>query len=242
MNTLPDPKPAPATGNGATPAIAVSGLRKNRGGAAVLSDVTLSVAEGEAVALVGSSGSGKTTLLRCLNGLESFDGGVVDVAGFRLEPRTVPPRRELVRLRTTVGFVFQEHHLFAHLSALDNVALAPRLVKGLRKDEALERARRLLERVGLGERLAAHPHELSGGQKQRVAIARALAQEPSVLLLDEPTSALDPETAEGVAQTIQDLTRGAVTIVLVTHQRDLAQRMAQRILRLENGRIVALGD
>jgi polar amino acid transport system ATP-binding protein len=242
MNPLPDPNSEPLDREGTRPAITVSQLEKHRGGAAVLAGVTLSVAEGEAVALVGASGCGKTTLLRCLNGLESFDGGAIDVAGFRLQPRTVPSRNELVRLRTTVGFVFQEHHLFAHLTAIDNVALAPRLVKGLRKDAARERARGLLERVGLGERLGAHPHELSGGQKQRVAIARALAQEPSVLLLDEPTSALDPETAEGVAETILDLTRGTVTVVLVTHQQDLAARMAQRILRLESGRIVARGD
>jgi ABC-type polar amino acid transport system ATPase subunit len=242
MNLLPDQDAEPIVRKGPGTAIAITGLEKHRGGAAVLAGVTLSVAEGEAVALVGASGCGKTTLLRCLNGLESFDGGAIEVAGFRLQPRTVPSRKELVRLRTTVGFVFQEHHLFAHLTAIDNVALAPHLVKGLRKAEARDRARGLLERVGLGARLEAHPHELSGGQKQRVAIARALAQEPSVLLLDEPTSALDPETADGVAQTILDLTRGTVTVVLVTHQQDLAARMAQRVLRLENGRIVTLGD
>ena len=220
-------------------AIVLRDVQKRRGERVVLAGVSASVAEGETVALVGASGCGKTTMLRCLNGLESFDAGAIDIAGFGLRPGAPLPHRELVRLRGSVGFVFQEHHLFAHLTALENVALAPRIVQGESRDAARARAEALLDRVGLRDHYRAYPHELSGGQKQRVAIARALGQRPRVLLLDEPTSALDPETADGVAGTITELTRGTVTVVLVTHHEGLAERMAQRVLRLDQGRLVS---
>jgi ABC-type polar amino acid transport system ATPase subunit len=218
--------------------IALRGVRKARGGQAVLAGIDADIRAGEAVALVGASGCGKTTLLRCLNGLESFDDGTIDIAGFRLLPQGAGlGKGDLARLRTSVGFVFQEHHLFAHLTALENVALAPRIVKGVGKSEARDHALALLDRVGLGSRGDSYPHQLSGGQKQRVAIARALGQGPEVLLLDEPTSALDPETAAGVAGTIMELTQGTVTVILVTHHLELAERMAHRVLRLESGRL-----
>jgi ABC-type polar amino acid transport system ATPase subunit len=220
-------------------AIAIRGVEKRRGARAVLAGVDAVVEAGETVALLGASGCGKTTLLRCLNGLESFDAGSIDIAGFALRPGAELPHRELTQLRGSVGFVFQEHHLFAHLTALENVALAPRVVQHEHRDAAHARAEELLVRVGLREHLRAYPHELSGGQKQRVAIARALGQRPRVLLLDEPTSALDPETAAGVADTITELTSGTVTVVLVTHHAGLAERMAQRVLRLDGGRIVS---
>ncbi len=217
--------------------IAVQNLGKRQGGRAVLSGVDLSIAEGETVAVVGPSGGGKTTLLRCLNGLEPFDEGRIRIAGFELVPGRSIAARELARLRTSVGIVFQELHLFPHLTLLDNVTLGPRVVRREPPARAAERGRDLLARVGLGDRLSAFPHELSGGQKQRVAIARALAQEPSVLLLDEPTSALDPRTASGVAETITELTRGRVTVVLVTHHLELARTMADRVVSLAQGRI-----
>jgi len=216
--------------------ITIHDLKKCFGAHATLAGVNAHVAEGERVAIVGPSGGGKSTLLRCLNALESFDAGKVTIAGFELGPgRTSLTASALVRLRTTVGMVFQEHHLFPHLTALENVALAPRVVRKESARDATRRAHELLDQVGLAERKDAYPDALSGGQKQRVAIARALAQAPRVLLLDEPTSALDPSTAEGVMNTISEMTRNAVTVVLVTHQPAIAESMASRILRLDDG-------
>ena len=166
------------------------------------------VAEGKIVALLGASGSGKSTLLRCLNGLETFDAGTLEIAGFSLKPGAHDPRT-LQALRAKVGMVFQEFHLFSHLSVLDNVTLAPRVARGTARAQAEAHARELLAQVGLAERASAMPRELSGGQKQRVAIARALAQGVSVLLLDEPTSALDPELREEVREVLRKVARGA---------------------------------
>ncbi len=216
--------------------ISIRNLHKLRGGRPTLSGVTADVAPGEAVAIVGSSGGGKTTLLRCLSCLDSFDEGSIRIAGFELQPGgSGLAQVDLVRLRSAVGFVFQELHLFSHLSVLDNITLAPKVVRHERAKDAARRALDLLEQVGLRDRAGAYPHELSGGQKQRVAIVRALAQRPSVLLLDEPTSALDRGTAVHTARAISELTRGRVTLVLVTHHLDLASQMADRVLRLEGG-------
>lgn len=216
--------------------ISIRKLGKRHGDRFTLTKVSAEVGAGERVAILGPSGCGKTTLLRCLNALETFDEGELSIAGLELRPRRaglVP--RDLVRLRSAVGMVFQELNLFPHLTVLDNVTLAPRLVRRDTRPAADERARELLERVGLGGRSGAYPDELSGGQKQRVAIVRALAQAPDVLLLDEPTSALDPETSRGVANTIVELTRGRTTVVLVTHDPELARTVADRVLCLENG-------
>jgi ABC-type polar amino acid transport system ATPase subunit len=216
--------------------IRITSLRKRRGDRLALDGVDLHIAPREAVAILGPSGSGKTTLLRCLNGLEPFEGGKIEIAGFTLGPDGEGrAAKNLVRLRRSVGLVFQDFQLFSHLSVLDNVALAPNVTGGQTVATARRDALELLTRVGLADRASALPHQLSGGQKQRVAIVRALALRPSVLLLDEPTSALDRTTAEGVAQTILELTRGSVTLVLVTHQHELAKRMADRILHLEHG-------
>jgi len=216
--------------------ISIRDLRKHHGDRITLAGVTAEIAAGERVAIVGTSGCGKTTLLRCLNALESFDDGGLRVAGLDLRSgKDGVPARDLVKLRSAVGMVFQELHLFPHLTVLDNVTLAPRLVRREVRTDAERRAKELLARVGLADRSAAYPHELSGGQKQRVAIVRALAQAPEVLLLDEPTSALDPDTAREVANTIVELTAGRTTVVLVTHDPDLAQSVADRVLRLENG-------
>jgi ABC-type polar amino acid transport system ATPase subunit len=216
--------------------IRITSLRKRRGDRLALAGVDAHIAPREAVAILGASGSGKTTLLRCLNGLEPFDAGKIEIAGFTLGPGDDGRgAKNLVRLRRAVGLVFQDFQLFSHLSVLDNVALAPRVTGGQNAETARREGLEMLARVGLSDRAEAFPHQLSGGQKQRVAIVRALALRPSVLLLDEPTSALDRVTAESVAETILELTRGSVTLVLVTHQLELARRMADRVLHLEEG-------
>lgn len=216
--------------------IRITNLHKRRDEQMILRGVTTSVGEGEAVAILGSSGSGKSTLLRCLNALEPFDAGTIQIAGFELGANAAGPAgKALVRLRQSVGIVFQDLHLFAHLTVAENIALAPRVTGQRSATEAHADALALLDRVGLKDRAAAYPHQLSGGQRQRVAIARALAPRPSVLLLDEPTSALDRTTAASVADTIVELTRGRVTLVLVTHQAEVATRMANRVLHLDSG-------
>jgi ABC-type polar amino acid transport system ATPase subunit len=230
--------------------IRVSGLKKAFGEAPVLAGIDAEVAEGKIVALVGASGSGKSTLLRCLNGLETFDSGTLEIAGFSLAAGAHDARL-LHALRAKVGMVFQEFHLFSHLSVLDNVTLAPRVAQGVPRAQAEQRARELLAQVGLADRASAQPRQLSGGQKQRVAIARALAQGVSVLLLDEPTSALDPELREEVREVLRRVARGAhqaaapslgaagLTIVLVTHEHALAHELADEIWTLDAGKIAS---
>ena len=222
--------------------IHVRGLRKRFGALLVLDGIDAEVHERECIAIVGPSGCGKSTLLRCLNALESFDEGTADIAGFALTGGVSPDRRVARALRETVGMVFQELHLFPHLTALENVALAPRIVAGRSSTEALARGRDLLARVGLGDRALSYPSQLSGGQKQRVAIARAIAMPLKVLLLDEPTSALDPAMREEVREVIRSLAReSALTIVLATHEMRLASELADRVWRMKDGRIVARG-
>jgi glutamine transport system ATP-binding protein len=223
--------------------IRITGLHKAFAGSTVLGGIDATVAEGKIVALLGASGSGKSTLLRCLNGLETFAAGTLEIAGFSLKPGAHAPRT-LHALRAKVGMVFQEFHLFPHLSVLDNVTLAPRIARGTARVQAEARARDLLAQVGLAERANALPRELSGGQKQRVAIARALAQGVSVLLLDEPTSALDPELREEVREVLRKVARGAhespgggLTILLVTHEQALAHELADEIWTLASGKI-----
>jgi len=230
--------------------IRITGLHKAFGAAPVLGGIDAEVAEGKIIALLGSSGSGKSTLLRCLNGLETFDRGSLEIAGFTLSPGA-HDQRTLQALRAKVGMVFQEFHLFSHLCVLDNVTLAPRVAQGVPRARAEAHARELLAQVGLAERAHAMPRELSGGQKQRVAIARALAQGVRVLLLDEPTSALDPELREEVREVLRRVARGAhhdagasvdaapgLTILLVTHEHELASELADEIWTLHAGQIV----
>ena len=225
--------------------IRVSGLHKAFGDAPVLGGIDAEVGVGKIVALLGASGSGKSTLLRCLNGLETFDAGTLEIAGFSLRPGA-HDERVLQALRRKVGMVFQEFHLFSHLSVLDNVTLAPRIAQGVPRAKAEEHARELLAQVGLADRADAQPRALSGGQKQRVAIARALAQDVSVLLLDEPTSALDPELREEVREVLRRVARGThtpagtpLTILLVTHEHALAHELADEIWTLAAGQIVS---
>ena len=220
--------------------IGIDSLSKSHGSLRVLHDVSLAGAEGGVTALVGASGSGKTTLLRCLNGLETFDTGGLTVAGHRLEPGPHPPAT-LERLRRDVGMVFQQFNLFPHLSVLDNVMLAPRVVVQLPVEEARTRALDLLDRVGLSAFVAARPATLSGGQQQRVAIARALAMRPRVMLFDEPTSALDPSMTGEVLEVIVDLARAGQTMVVVTHDHAFAKRAATWVVELAAGRVVRQG-
>jgi ABC-type polar amino acid transport system ATPase subunit len=230
--------------------IRIRGLRKNYGGRPVLAGVDAEAPEGAIVTLVGPSGSGKSTLLRCFNALTSFDAGTLEVAGFRLEGGVVPAPSELLKLRAAVGLVFQELHLFPHLSVLENVTLAPRVVRQTLRNEAERHGRALLELVGLGDRAEARPAELSGGQKQRVAIARAVAQGARVLLFDEPTSALDAALREDMRELLQRAARGEIspgpevrplTLVVVTHDRSFADALGGLSWRLESGRVVESG-
>jgi ABC-type polar amino acid transport system ATPase subunit len=220
--------------------VRVQGLRKSFGARQVLRGIDAEVARGETIALVGPSGGGKSTFLRCLNGLEAFDEGSVQIAGMSLAPRTRRDAPSLRSLRARVGLVFQGFHLFPHLTALENVSLAPVHVRGQTQDVAEQRARALLQRVGLGDRGGARPPQLSGGQQQRVAIARALAMEPEVLMLDEPTSALDPQMRGEVLSVLRDLA-GTCTMLVVTHEMSFARNVATRIWVFDEGKLVEDG-
>jgi polar amino acid transport system ATP-binding protein len=227
--------------------IRIRGLHKRFGERTVLDSVDAEAEPGAIVTVVGASGCGKSTLLRCLNGLETFERGRIEVGGFVLDASTLPSGDELTRLRAAVGMVFQELHLFPHLSALENVTLAPRVVRGVSRTDAQRQAQALLELVGLAERAEAKPSELSGGQRQRVAIARALAQGAKVLLLDEPTSALDPALRSGVCQLLKNVARGTpgddgnqagpITLVIVTHDHSLAAELGARTWTLADGKL-----
>jgi polar amino acid transport system ATP-binding protein len=219
--------------------ISVRTLSKRHGALEVLREISADVVKGETIAIVGPSGGGKSTLLRCLNYLEPFDAGEIEIAGVTLRPTTDPAR--LHELRTKVGMVFQQFNLFPHLTALENITLAPRIVKKLAAPVADKRARDLLGRVGLGDRGGSYPHQLSGGQQQRVAIARALAQDPDVLLFDEPTSALDPEMRDEVMQVIRELAAGSMTMLVVTHEMQFAHDIATRVWVIDRGTIAEDG-
>ncbi len=226
MNTIPD-------------AVSVAGLRKRFGSNEVLRGIDLQVRRGEVIALIGRSGSGKSTLLRCVNGLEQFEEGRLEVDGQALRHRDAHAMRAL---RQRVGMVFQNFNLFPHLSAGRNVALAPELVLGESPREAFERARSLLAKVGLADKVDAMPDQLSGVQQQRVAIARALAMNPSVLLCDEITSALDPELVGEVLQVVESLAAEGMTLLMVTHEMAFARKVADRIVFMHAGRIHEEGE
>lgn len=214
----------------------VANLSVRRGGRAVISGLSFAAARGEVVALMGPSGTGKTTVLRAIAGLEPIAGGTISVDGVRLAAGG--PRDRAVRaLGSRVGMVFQFHHLFAHLSALDNVTLAPVHVRRTARAEAELRARRLLERLGVADRASALPHELSGGESQRVAIARALAMDPLVLLLDEPTASLDPARRDELARTLDQLAQEGRTIVMATHDAEFAGACTSRVLAIDGARV-----
>ena len=224
--------------------IEVRQLSKAFRGQTVLDRIDLDVAAGEVVAIIGPSGSGKTTLLRCLNLLETPDAGSIRVGDIRIEVgHPLRGHKEQVRrLRQQVGFVFQNFNLFPHRTALENVIEGPLIVLGEPRDQAVQRGRELLAKVGLAGKEQAYPQSLSGGQQQRVAIARALAMRPGVMLFDEPTSALDPERVGEVLATIRTLALEHRTLVIVTHEMGFAREVAHRVVFIDQGRIVEQGE
>ena len=215
------------------PLVRIDSVEKYYGENHVLRGVSTSVAKGDIVALIGRSGSGKSTLLRCVNGLEKISAGSILVDGVDVQS----PSIDLPLLRQRVGMVFQSFNLFPHLSAAANVTLAPVLTKKIAKEQARDLAQRMLDRVGLGQKLDAMPSQLSGGQQQRVAIARALAMSPQLMLFDEATSALDPELVGEVLHVMEDLARDGMTMMVVTHEMAFARRVASEVLFMNQGRI-----
>ncbi|HEX6936475.1 MAG TPA: amino acid ABC transporter ATP-binding protein [Actinomycetes bacterium] len=220
-----------------TPVLEADGLVKRFGPHTVLSGIDLAVAEHEVVVLIGASGSGKSTLLRCVSLLEELDDGTVLLDGEDI----TDPRADADRVRSRFGVVFQAFNLFPHLTVLDNVTLAPRVVHGVGRGEAEERAGALLDRVGLAEKATEYPDRLSGGQQQRVAIVRALANEPRMLLLDEITSALDPELVGEVLRLVRELKDQGVTILMATHEMGFCRQVADRVCFLDGSRLVEQG-
>jgi glutamate transport system ATP-binding protein len=216
------------------PLVVLENVNKRFGELHVLKDIDLTIAEREVVVVIGPSGSGKSTLCRVINRLEPIDSGTITLDG---EPLPAEGRA-LARLRSNVGMVFQSFNLFAHLSVLENVALGPVKVRGKRRREAEAHAMRLLERVGVGDQARKLPARLSGGQQQRVAIARALAMEPKLMLFDEPTSALDPEMISEVLDVMVDLAGDGMTMIVVTHEMGFARRAADRVVFMDDGRIL----
>ncbi|MGN2640368.1 amino acid ABC transporter ATP-binding protein [Nocardia takedensis] len=229
------------------PAVRVRGVRKSYGTNEVLRGIDLTVRPGEVVTVLGPSGSGKSTLLRVINHLEALDSGTVhidgELIGYRLRRDVLYPLpdREVRKQRSRIGFVFQQFNLFPHLTALQNVTLAPLSAQGRDRAEVEREARELLTRVGIGDLVDAYPRRLSGGQQQRVAIARALALRPRVILFDEPTSALDPELVGEVLDVIRDLAHGGTALVIVTHEIGFAREVADRVIFMDAGVIVEQG-
>ena len=230
------------------PALVVEDLHKRFGELEVLKGVSLSANDGDVIALIGSSGSGKSTLLRCVNLLETPDSGRVYVSGELIRMRAtrnghaVPEdRKQVDRIRARLAMVFQSFNLWSHMTVLENVIEAPVHVLKVPKPEAIERAKRLLDKVGIGDKLDAYPSHLSGGQQQRAAIARALAMEPKVMLFDEPTSALDPELVGEVLRVIRQLAEEGRTMLIVTHEMGFAREVASEVIFLHQGRIEEQG-
>ena len=237
----------PSTDGILPPLVQVVDAYKSFGHVQVLAGVSLDVARGEVVVLVGRSGSGKTTLVRCINRLEVIDKGRIyvdgELVGYQEKGGKLIPESEraVAKHRQHVGMVFQRFNLFPHLTALDNVMIGPLRVLHRRKPEVRGEAIELLAKVGLGDKVDSYPAQLSGGQQQRVAIARALAMKPSVMLFDEPTSALDPETVDEVLEVMRNLAKAGMTMIVVTHEMRFARDVADRIIMMEAGGIVEAG-
>jgi polar amino acid transport system ATP-binding protein len=229
------------------PLVQAVNVMKSFHGTAVLKGIDMDVHQGEVVCLLGPSGSGKTTFLRCINQLETIDGGRIWVDGDLMGDRDVEGRlhrlgdKAIAAQRRDIGMVFQRFNLFPHMTALENICEAPTQVKGEDKTTALNRAKELLERVGLADGSHAYPSQLSGGQQQRVAIARALAMQPKLMLFDEPTSALDPELVGEVLAVMRELANAGMTMIVVTHEMSFARGVADRVVFMDGGVVVEQG-
>jgi ABC-type polar amino acid transport system ATPase subunit len=217
--------------------VKVRNIHKHFGKLHVLNGVSLDVAKGEVVVIIGPSGSGKSTLLRCLNYLEPVQAGEIWIDGIRLDHH----RTNIRAVRAEVGIVFQSFNLFPHLTAIKNVMLAPVVVRGRPEGEVRKEALAMLAKVGLQDKVDAYPSQLSGGQQQRVAIARALAMQPKLMLFDEVTSALDPELVREVLDAMKQLARDGMTMIVVTHEMGFAREMADRVIFMDEGRIIEAG-
>jgi len=218
--------------------IKVENLYKQFGETEVLKNISTSIDSGEVVSIIGPSGSGKSTFLRCLNLLETPTKGKVWINNQEITDK----KTNIMKVREQIGMVFQHFYLFPHLTVLENLTYAPMKVKGESRDTAEAKARELLARVGLTEKEAAYPNNLSGGQKQRVAIARALAMEPKLMLFDEPTSALDPEMVKEVLTVMKDLAQSGMTMAIVTHEMGFAREVSDRIIFLDEGKLLEEGS
>lgn len=217
------------------PIIRIEEIHKHFGAVHALRGVSLDVEKGEVILIIGPSGSGKSTLLRCINRLEEFDSGKIVVDGIPLDSA-----ENINAVRTEVGMVFQQFNLFPHLSVLDNITLAQRLIRKRSKAESEKTARQLLEKVGIPEKANYFPSQLSGGQMQRVAIARALAMNPKIMLFDEPTSALDPEMIQEVLDVMLNLAKEGMTMVVVSHEIGFAKAAADRVILMDGGQIIEM--
>jgi polar amino acid transport system ATP-binding protein len=213
-------------------------LKKQFEANVILNDVSLEVKKGEVIVVVGPSGCGKSTLLRCINALEPIQGGSIQLEGETIDPRS----KNLAAIRQKIGMVFQSYELFPHLTVLDNILLAPMKVQKRKKEEVKGEALELLKRVGLEEKAGSYPRQLSGGQKQRVAIVRALCMHPEILLFDEVTAALDPEMVREVLDVMLDLAKQGRTMMIVTHEMQFARAVADRIVFIDDGRIIEDSD
>jgi polar amino acid transport system ATP-binding protein len=222
-------------------------VQKSFGKLEVLKGVSLDVGKGETVCIIGPSGSGKTTFIRCINHLEKIDGGRIEVNGHLIGYRqrngklVEDSERNIARQRTQIGMVFQRFNLFPHKTALENVIEAPVQVLGIDREQAVDKAKVLLVRVGLADKVDTYPGKLSGGQQQRVAIARALAMEPALILFDEPTSALDPEVIGEVLTVMEELAHQGMTMIVVTHEMGFAREAADRVVMMDDGLIIEEG-
>jgi len=213
----------------------IENLHKYYGDLHVLKGVNLQLDKGEVLVVIGPSGSGKSTMLRCINHLEEYQEGRIIFEGKVIDPNS----SDINRVRTKIGMVFQHFYLFPHLKVIDNLILAPTKVLNMEREEAVEKAKKLLDRVGLLDKIEAYPSNLSGGQQQRVAIARALMMDPDIMLFDEPTSALDPELVYEVLAVMKDLAKSGMTMIVVTHEMGFAKEVADRVIFMDDGNIVA---
>ncbi|KQR50047.1 amino acid ABC transporter ATP-binding protein [Acidovorax sp. Leaf160] len=216
-----------------SPIVEIENISKCFGATRVLEGVSFTVRKGSVVAIIGQSGSGKSTALRCIDRLETVDAGRIRVCGHEV----TAPGLDLNQLRRDVGIVFQSYNLFPHLTALENIILAPRLVQKVSKAEARERGHAVLAQVGLAEKADCYPSQLSGGQQQRVAIARSLAMQPQLMLFDEVTSALDPQLTGEVLRVMEKLAEGGMTMILVTHEMAFARKVADEVIFMHKGRV-----